>query len=385
MSAADTATTSEPDRPSDREPDVDPGTDPLPAPLTVDQAATLWEVEPGYLNSASYGPPPRPAWTALQEALEQWRHARTSWEGWATAVDTSRVLFAELVGVDASHVATGVSVSQLLAPAAAAVPDGATVLVPDVEFTSNVFPWAVHAGRGVTVRSAPADRLADAITEDVDVVACSAVQSATGQVTDLAAVSAAARAVGALTVVDSTQATGWLPLDPDAADLLVCGAYKWLCSPRGTAFLVHHPTLADRHPAFADRLLPLAAGWFAGADVHDSYYGLPLRLAQDARRFDISPAWHSWVGTAPALRVLADVGPVAIGRHDVALANEFLAGLDRPPSDSAIVSVPADPAAVARLTAAGVRFGMRAGQVRVAFHLYTTSQDVELAVRALRG
>ncbi len=259
------------------------------------------------------------------------------------------------------------------------------MLVPDVEFTSNVFPWAVHADRGVTVRTAPADRLADAIGSDVDVVAFSAVQSATGEVADMAAISRAAREVGALTVMDTSQAAGWLPIDPDAADLQVCAAYKWLCSPRGTAFLVHHPTLEARHPGIASRLKPLAAGWFAGENPHESYYGPPLRLAQNARRFDISPAWHCWVGTAPALQVLAATGAAAIGGHNIALANSFLTAMDLPPSNSAIVSVPADDAAVARLTAAGVRFGVRAGRVRVAFHLYSTAADVDMAVRALRG
>jgi selenocysteine lyase/cysteine desulfurase len=75
----------------------------------------------------------------------------------------------------------------------------------------------------------------------------------------------------------------------------------------------------------------------------------------------------------------------AIGAHNIGLANQFLAAMDQPPSNSAIVSVPADEAAVGRLHAAGVRFGMRAGRVRVAFHLYSTAADVDLAVRALRG
>ncbi|HEY5878233.1 MAG TPA: aminotransferase class V-fold PLP-dependent enzyme, partial [Nakamurella sp.] len=193
----------------------------------------------------------------------------------------------------------------------------------------------------------------------------------------------AARAVGALSVVDATQAIGWLPMDADSVDLLVCHAYKWLCSPRGTGFLVHHPELAERHPQLA--LKPLAANWFAGQEVHESYYGLPLRLAADARRFDISPAWHCWVGTAPALRIVAEVGVDAIHAHNVRLANAFLTAMDQPPSNSAIVSVPAGEAAVDRLHAAGVRFGMRAGRVRVAFHLYSTEDDVDLAVRALRG
>ncbi|WP_420119966.1 aminotransferase class V-fold PLP-dependent enzyme [Nakamurella sp.] len=352
---------------------------------TVAAAADFWDAEPGYLNTSSYGLPPRPAWEALQRALADWRGGRTSWESWADAVDESRALFAGLVGVEPAAVATGASVSQLLAPVGAAVPDGATVLVPDVEFTSNVFPWAVHAGRGVTVRTAPVDGFVEAITAGVDVVAWSAVQSATGEVAGDAAISAAARAVGALTVVDVTQAAGWLPVDANAVDVLVGTAYKWLCSPRGTGFLVLHPDLSGRHPGVASRLIPLAANWFAGESVHDSYYGLPLRLAGDARRFDISPAWHCWVGTAPALRLLTEVGVAEIGAHNVGLANSFLTALDQPPSNSAIVSVPADEAAVARLHAAGVRFGMRAGRVRVAFHLYSTPADVELAVRALRG
>ena len=296
----------------------------MPAPqeaLTVPQAAALWDVEPGYLNTSSYGPPPRPAWDALQQALGDWRTGRTSWEPWADSVALSRNDFAAMAGVDPASVATGAAVSQLLAPIANAIPDGSRVLVPDIEFTSNIFPWAVHADRGVTVRTAPADRLADAIGPDVDVVAYSAVQSATGEVADMAAIAGAARDAGALTVVDASQAIGWLPVNPNAADLLVCAAYKWLCSPRGTAFLVHHPTLVDRHPAITERLKPLAAGWFAGDVVHESYYGPPLRLAGDARRFDISPAWHCWVGTAPALQVLSSAGVTAVGEHNIALAN----------------------------------------------------------------
>ena len=355
------------------------------AVLTVTEAAALWDVEPGYLNTSSYGPPPRPAWDALQRSLDDWRGGRTSWEPWADAVSVARNRFAALVAVDPATVATGAAVSQLLAPVAAAVPDGTRVLVPDVEFTSNVFPWAVHADRGVTVRTAPVDLLADAIGRDVDVVAFSAVQSATGEVADLAAISRAARDAGALTVIDTSQAIGWLPVDADAADLQVCAAYKWLCSPRGTAFLVHHPSLDERHPDIASRLRPLAAGWFAGEVPHESYYGPPLRLARDARRFDISPAWHCWVGTAPALQVLVATGAAAIGEHNIALANSFLTALDQPPSNSAIVSVPANDAAVGRLTAAGVRFGVRAGRVRVAFHLYSTTADVDIAIGALRG
>jgi selenocysteine lyase/cysteine desulfurase len=209
------------------------------------------------------------------------------------------------------------------------------------------------------------------------------VQSANGEVADIPAIVEAAGRVGALTVLDATQAAGWLPLSARDVDILTAGAYKWLCAPRGTAFATLHPDLERRHPDIATRLLPLSAGWFAGSS--GAYYGMPLRLAADARRFDISPAWHSWVGTAPALDVLLAVGVAEVGAHDVGLANELRRALDLEPSNSAIVSVPVAPAAVDRLRQAGIRFVVMDGRVRLAFHLYTTVDDVAAAVTAIKG
>ncbi len=353
------------------------------ATMSVADAAALWDVTPGFLDTASYGPPPRPGWDALQRSLAEWRAGAGPWNPWADAVARSREAFAEMVGIGVDRVATGAAVSQLLAPVAAALPDGANVLVPDVEFTSGVFPFAVHAHRGVTVTTAPLHALAAAIRRDTFLVSFSAVQSATGEVADIAAITSRARQVGALTVLDATQAAGWLRLDAMTVDVLVAAAYKWLCAPRGSAFATLHPHLADRNPEFARRLHPLAAGWFAAEP--GAYYGMPLRLRRDARAFDISPAWHSWVGTAPALQVLSAVGVGAIGAHDVALANALRAGLDLPPSNSAIVSVPVSDEALGRLRAAGLRFAVMSGRARLAFHLYNTEQDVQTAVTTIRG
>lgn len=333
----------------------------------------LWDAEPGYLNTASYGLPPRPTWHALQEALADWRAGRTSWEHWGDSVERARHSFARLVGADAADVAVGSQVSSLLGPVAAALPAGSRVVVPDIEFTSNLFPYLVH--ERLDVVTVPVEGLLDAIDERTTAVAYSVVQSATGGITDAAAVAAAARAYGALVIADATQAVGWLPVHAAAADVLVCGGYKWLMSPRGTAFQVITPELADR-------VTPLAAGWYAGEDPHGSFYGPPLRLAADARRFDVSPGWFDWVGTAASLAVVESIGVGAAHAHDVALANRFRAGLGLPAGDSAIVSV-AWPDAADRLAAAGIRASTRAGSLRAAFHLYTTTADVDAAVVAL--
>ena len=84
---------------------------------------------------------------------------------------------------------------------------------------------------------------------------------------------------------------------PTSFDFVSCAAYKWLLSPRGTAFGVVQPERLGT-------LRPLYAGWYAGDDPWTAIYGPPLRLARDARRLDISPAWLSWSGTVPALELL---------------------------------------------------------------------------------
>ncbi|MGH9063566.1 MAG: aminotransferase class V-fold PLP-dependent enzyme [Acidimicrobiales bacterium] len=345
--------------------------------MDIDDVRDLWDPEPGWLNTASYGLPPKPAWDALQEALDEWRHGRCSWEAWAESTERSRASFARLVGARVEDVAVDGTVSQLVGLVAAALPDRARVVVPDVEFTSNLFPWLVQADRGVEVVTVPAARLAEAVDARTTLVAFSAVQSATGDVADCDAVVSAARHHGALVAVDATQACGWLPVDASRVDVLTCAAYKWLMSPRGTAFL----TISE---GLRDRVRPLSAGWYAGEDVHDSYYGPPLRLARSARRFDVSPAWFSWVGAAPALRLLEELGVEAVHAHDVGLANRFRSGLGLPGGDSAIVSTDIADAA-GRLERAGIRAAVRAGRVRASFHLYTTEDDVDKALEALTG
>jgi selenocysteine lyase/cysteine desulfurase len=258
---------------------------------------------------------------------------------------------------------------------AAAIPDGSRVLGADADFASLLFPWTVHARRGVSIETVPLRELVERIDEQVDVVVVSAVQSSTGEVAELDRIAAAARAAGALVVVDGTQACGWWPVGAESVDALACGGYKWLLAPRGTAYLY----LGE---ALRERVAPLHAGWYAGENVHDSYYGLPARLAHTVRRLDTSPAWFSWVGAAPALELLEEIGVERIHAHNVALANRFRRGLGLDESNSAIVSASV-PGAEEKLARAGIRAATRAGSLRTSFHLYNTEDDVDAALGAL--
>ena len=206
---------------------------------------------------------------------------------------------------------------------AASLPPRARVLAAEGDFTSLLFPLLAA---GCDVRTIPLERLADAVDSRTDLVAVSAVQSADGRLADLDAISSAAASYDALTLVDATQACGWIPLDAGRFSVVVTGGYKWLCHPRGTAFMTIAPELRDR-------IVPLAAGWYACEHPWDTCYGTPLRLASDARRFDVSPAWLSWHAAASTLELFEAVGLGRIHEHNLALANRLRTGLGLEPGN----------------------------------------------------
>jgi len=341
----------------------------------VDLSAGLFPYAAGYLNTASLGLPPAPAVDAVTAALDDWQQGAANPPDYDRHVAASRRHFAAISGVPETWVGAGSQVSGFVGLVAGSIPAGSVVVCPDGEFTSVLFPFLVQSRRDVTVRTVPFEALADAIGPDVAIVAFSAVRSDDGRVADLEAICSAATSQGVLTLVDATQSAGWLPLDATEFDVVIAGAYKWLLSPRGTAFMTIRPGLIDD-------ILPAHAGWYAGESPWESIYGGPLRLASSARRFDLSPAWLCWVGTAPALELIATVGVAAIHAHNVELANRCRSAFGMVPSNSAIVSIE-PPAGFDAVSLGGIRASMRAGRLRLCFHLYNTDDEVDRALNAL--
>ena len=89
-------------------------------------------------------------------------------------------------------------------------------------------------------------------------------------------------------------------------------------------------------------------------------------------------------GSAPSRRCACsrEIGVDAVHEHDVGLANRFRAGLGLPAGDSAIVSTNL-PDAEERLERAGIRAAVRGGALRASFHVYNTEADVDAALSAL--
>lgn len=345
---------------------------------TTSLAPEEFAPETVYLNTASLGLPAARTVKALRDATDVWAAGRTDVVGYDVDVRLARERFARLVGTTPDRVAIGSQVSGLTGIVANSLPEGASVLVAEGDFTSLTQPFVSRADLRLTF--VPLDRIIDSVEPGIDLVAVSAVQSADGRVTDIAALSEQVRARGARLLVDATQAAGWLPLNAADADYLVCGTYKWLTSPRGVAFLVLHPD-ADK------TLRQLTPGWYAGDDPWAECY-TSVRFAESARRFDLAPVWLSFVGTATALGLIEEIGVDAIHGHDTALAQRLRTGLaefgyEATPGASAIVSVPGLGWAHERLIEAGVVVSNRAGNLRAAFHFYNSAADVDRVLEAV--
>lgn len=330
----------------------------------------------GYLAVASIGLPPRQAVEAMTADLAAWARADRDPQGYDPVIERARAHYATLVGMPVERVAQGSQSSVMASLVAAAAPDGAEILCIDGDFSSIIFPFLQRPG--LRVRTVPQSALADSITDDTWLVVFSLVQSASGLVADAAAILEAAARHSTYTFCDVTQAAGVLPVDASPFDVTVCHTYKWLCSPRGVAFM----TLSERFDAL---MTPLQAGWYAGDDVWQSCYGPEMQLAPGARRFDVSPAWQAWIGAEQSLALFAGLDIHEVWEHTSGLGDALCDALGIEQQHQAIVSWPdASGSDLGKLIGAGIRASGRAGRLRASFHLWNDASDVESVVRALR-
>ena len=339
-------------------------------------AIESYEAPRGFLAVASIGLPTRETVAAQKADLDLWSAARRDPMDYDGVIARTRGYYATLVGMSADRIAMGSQTSVLTSVVAAAVPDGAEVLSVDGDFSSIVFPFLQRPG--IRVRTVALSELAGSIGDNTWLVVFSHVQSSTGVVADVAAILASAARHKSFTFCDTTQSAGVHPVDAALFDATVCHTYKWLCAPRGVAFL----TLSER---FERELTPVQAGWYAGDQVWKSCYGPTMELAADARRFDVSPAWPAWIGAEPAIRMFSELDIDEVWALGSGLGDALCDGLGIERQHQAIVTW-ADPDGhdLKKLVAAGITASGRAGRLRAAFHLWNDETDVAAVVKALR-
>lgn len=356
----------------------------------------------GYLDHARVGPLSRPAARALAGAAAlASRMAPADLDRLFALGDAAREAAAGLLGARPHEVALAPSTSNGLFTVAAALRGPGTVLVPRDEFPANVYPWLRFAGRGgpdVRLLDSDAGRhitpdlLRSRLTPGVVALAVSAVDSLTGHVAPLAALK---EVLGPrrLLIVDAIQGLGSVPLEAEAADVLVSGGQKWLRAGWGAALLL----IRDRCGA---RLSPGLGGWAGVAEPFGDRHPAPP-LPGAAAHLATNPDFPAAAALGAALDDLArQGGPAAVGARIRATLAELLdrarhAGAEvlldgLGPGERAGIGafrLPGhDPAAVHRtLEAAGVVTTRRGEWIRLSPHASTPPAAVGLFAEALRS
>jgi selenocysteine lyase/cysteine desulfurase len=344
-----------------------------------------------YLNTATAALGSTPVLDALRRAQDQWASGEFSWQGWEAEAESTRGLFARLVGGEAEEVALLGSVSEAAATVAQSLEPPGRVVVGSREFQSNFFPWLALERRGFEVVQVPAtdgvvrtDALVEAIDDRTTLVAVSEVQSANGFRVHLGDIAEACMRAGARLFVDAIQSLGALEFVA-GADYVAAHGYKWLLGPRGAGWLWISPK-------YIDELYPLAPSWKTVADPYAEYYGGPIELPDHARRVDLSLAWLMWPGAVAALTILDQLDSAEVEERCLSLAREFREEADRrgfrlvaedAPSQIQALEVTDPKGLQDRLRERRVIGAVRGGSFRLGFHAYNDESDLQAALEAL--
>jgi cysteine desulfurase / selenocysteine lyase len=288
---------------------------------------------------------------------------------------------------------------------------GDEIVITEMEHHSNIVPWQLLAERtGATLRwfgitddgRLDLSTVDDLITPRTKVVSLVHVSNTLGTLNPVAAVAEKAHAVGAVVVVDGSQAVPQIPVDVAAlgADFYAFTGHK-MCGPTGIGVLWGRRELLDELPPFLGGGEMIETVTMTGS----TYAPIPYKF--EAGTMPIAES----VGLGAAVDYLTGLGMDAIAAHErgiTAYALERLhdvpgltiIGPDTPVDRGGAVSFvlagihPHDVAQVLDSLGIAVRAGHHCAEpvcdrfgipatTRASFYLYTTRDEVDALVRGL--
>jgi cysteine desulfurase / selenocysteine lyase len=214
--------------------------------------------------------------------------------------------------------------------------EGDEILVTEMEHHANLVPWQELALRtGATLRwvgvtdegrldldGVHGPALGDLLTERTKVVAFTHVSNVLGTVNPVRQLVDAARAAGALTVLDACQSAPHLALDVAelGVDLAAFSGHK-MYGPTGVGVLWGRSELLHAMPPF-----------ITGGSMIETVRMEGTTYAAPPQRFEAgSPNAAQAVGLAAAVTWLQELGMDRVHAHELALTERLLAGLAERP------------------------------------------------------
>lgn len=355
-----------------------------------------------FFNHAGVAPISGHAAWAIRQYADQAESAAYWGAGWYAKASGVKKLAAQLIGAAGqdeiafvANTSTGLS---LVAKGLDWRP-GDQVVIPNVEYPANRYPWEDLKRFGVTLvevcqrsdgRIDARDVIA-AISDRTRVVSISHVQYASGFKTDLRPISDAIHAVGGYLCVDAIQSVGVMPVDVKALgiDFLAADGHKWLLSPEGCGlFYCRHALVGLLHPN--------VVGWMNVVDS-SNYGNYRFEFESSAKRFE--PGSYNIPGIlalGASIRLLMDVGLDEVWSRVDGLTTQLCEGLvDKgyrvfsprgegersgivsfePPSESIRPVAPPNQI-IADLEKRGIILVTREGRLRASPHFYNTADQI---------
>lgn len=256
-----------------------------------------------------------------------------NYSGWMNEVESVRASFARLIHADVSEVAFVKNTSEGISIVANGLDwkPGDNVVIPDIEFPANVYPWWNLKRLGVETRFVPAidgrvlfDDLVARVDSRTRILSVSSVECNSGFRNDLNRIGTFCKEKGILFCVDAIQSLGVLPMDVkrDHIDFLAADGHKWLLSVEGLGgFYISAKAMEKIHPA--------VVGWNSVINAYD-FMNYDFTLRPDAQRFEEgSFNTMSIMAFGAALSLFHEVGVDNIERRVMSLGDRILEGLQR--------------------------------------------------------
>jgi selenocysteine lyase/cysteine desulfurase len=384
--------------------------------MTVEEIRTLF---PGtrelvYFNAAAQSLLPEPVAQRIAEVAR--RHSErgiAAFREHMELVESARAGAAQLMGCNAQSIALVGNTAEGVSRIAAGLDwaEGDEIVLADLEFPANVYPWAIQRRRGARLRFVASEagrvgveRYLEALGPRTRVVAVSHVQFLSGFRVDLEPLGRACRERGILFFVDAIQSLGVVPLDVEelGVSALAVDGRKWLMGPPGCGFLYVAPD-------WLNRLSPSVAGAWSVTDPEElmqyrdwidaeGQLDLLPRLAPGARRLESGfPNVIGAAGLDAALQLGESIGRERIGKHIADLVRQLAAGLESAGLQVWGARSAAERAGIVTFATAtsplelfhelsrqGFSLSVREGMLRASPHVYNSSAEVERLLSALR-
>jgi cysteine desulfurase/selenocysteine lyase len=357
-----------------------------------------------FFNHASFGPLPQRSWNATQEYYKYLRLEKTEdidRESFRK-LDEIRVLIAKMIKAQPAEIAFIPNTSYGLNIAAWGLDlkPGDKILIPDVEFPANVYPWVNLKQKGVTIKFIPSrnrffdiDNFVKAIDRKTKALSISSVQFFNGFKNDLKTIGKICEEMDIFFVVDGIQGIGAVDLDVKECkiDLLSCGGQKWLLSSLGTGFF--YLSSQAKRKINTTFFSWLAVDWklkFTDLLRYD------LEPFPSVRKFEIGTYPYSLIWTMhSSLQLFSEIGVKNIERHNLKLLDlliehlrtrdyQIQSALETKHRSSIIsFSSKGTKSLYERLIKNKIMVSYREGSIRVSPHFYNTEEEMQRLIELL--